>query len=235
LEVRAGLDGTQTLRETSEARALAESGIWGTLALLLDDARIAEVRLDGTRQTLPFSGEAVSVAVEDEAGKLDLNAVPEPMLRTLFAVVGLENPTALAGAVAGRHYTSIEELRLVPGLTPAALQRLRPFVTVSTGDWAINPLNAQREVLATLMGGDLHAADGYLALRARDAADPVALRLASPPEIKQVAVWSPPRIVTVRATATLTTGASYTRAATFDLAPPDRQQPFRILSWAPIR
>jgi hypothetical protein len=90
-------------------------------------------------------------------------------------------------------------------------------------------------VLATLLGGDLRAADRYIALRTQRASDPVALRLGSPPEIQGVAVWSPPRIVTVRATATLTTGASFTRAATFDLAPLDRQQAYRILSWAPIR
>jgi general secretion pathway protein K len=158
LEVRAGLDVTRGLVDTSRTRALADSGIWAAVAMLLDERTHATLRRDGTPQKVPAAGDAVTVEIEDERAKFDINSVREAPLAKLFQIVGIE-PTLARDLVAYRGtrkpaFTTLEELRLVPGFTIDRFERVAPFLTVLTDDWRINPATARPEVLLALPDAD---------------------------------------------------------------------------------
>jgi len=113
----------------------------------------------GRRRAASFDGwrTGVDVTVEDESGKIDLNAAPAPLLAALFATLNVEASQAqgLANAIAiwrgdqttgpasdpnqayraavaitvsGRTFKSIDELSLVLGMTPDLFQATKPHV-----------------------------------------------------------------------------------------------------------
>ncbi len=53
-------------------------------------------RVDGTPQSYPFGGYAISVRVQDERGRYDLNVVDDATLRELVHEAGVEEPTVEA-------------------------------------------------------------------------------------------------------------------------------------------
>lgn len=163
-----------------QADALARSGVAVATALLAERGDAADgpdaawARGSGRQ---PLGAGWVSVAVEDEARRLDLGiaALADAVPRLL---VGLGLDPALADALADwidaddvprpggaerAHYlgltppyvpanrplATVGELRLVRGFDARTVARLRPFVTVA-GEPAVNPNTAAREVLAAL-------------------------------------------------------------------------------------
>lgn len=52
------------------------------------------------------------------------------------------------------HFDSVDELGLVMGMTPGLLQRVRPYLTVHSGQTGIDPNAAPRELLTALTGED---------------------------------------------------------------------------------
>jgi general secretion pathway protein K len=238
LEVRAGLDVTRGLVESTRSRTLADSGIWVAVAALLDERTYASLRRDGTPQVLPAAGEAITVEIEDERAKFDINSVREAPLAKLFQIVGLDASLARNLVVYRGDrkpaFTALEELRLVPGFTAERFAKVAPFLTVLTDDWRIHPATARPEVLLALPDVDAPLVQRYLALRRELASDDVALRLASPPAIANQAVWGEPRFLTIRSTARLETGALFSRQAVVDLDPEGRR-PYRVLEWVQKR
>lgn len=63
-------------------------------------------------------------------------------------------------------FESVEELRQVLGMTPAVYRRIKPAVTVFSGQAGIDPAAASDSVLRALPGIDPAVIDDYLALRA---------------------------------------------------------------------
>lgn len=59
-------------------------------------------------------------------------------------------------------FDTVDELRLVRGVTPAAFERLLPFVTVHSADGKVNLNTAPKEVLMALSAGDDAAAGGTI-------------------------------------------------------------------------
>ncbi len=53
-------------------------------------------RADGTVYVWPFGGGRVSVSIQDEDGKIDLNTAPDELLRGLFLSVGLDGDASAA-------------------------------------------------------------------------------------------------------------------------------------------
>lgn len=234
LEVRAGLDVTRSFVEAARSRTLADSGVSATIAAMLDERTYASLRRDGTPQTVPTAGDAVTIEIVDERAKFDINSVREAPLAKLFQALGLD-PALARNLVAyrgdkKRAFAALEELRLVPGFTPERFAKVAPFVTALTDDWRIHPATARAEVLLALPDVDAALVQRYLALRRELGRDEVALRLASPPAIANQAVWGEPRFVTIRATARLDTGAAFSRQAVVDLDPEGRR-PYRIVEW----
>jgi general secretion pathway protein K len=126
-------------------------------------------------------GRRLAVSISDEAGKVDLNAAGDRLLQALLAGVGVTAPQATADAImdfrdddnikrpqgaerddykaAGRPgpknaaFSVVEEIEQVLGVDSALAARLRPHVTVYTGQAGIDTTSASRQLLAILARG----------------------------------------------------------------------------------
>ncbi len=158
--------------ESARAEAFADAGV--QLAIL-DLVAARESQAPSRRFPLNAApvacslaeGATLTITIQDEAGKVDLNIANEPLLRALILGAGAEAGEAVADAIldfrdadddrrpagaeraqylaAGRTYgpknapfLAIEELATVLGMSQADLDRLRPFVTVYSGQPAID-------------------------------------------------------------------------------------------------
>jgi hypothetical protein len=101
----------------AEAQALADAGAnIAILRLLGSLANDEPYKFDGT----PFgcslkNGQAVTVRVQDEAGKVDLNSAKGEVLRALFSGVGLTLDDAQSKANAVSDFTDRDDDRLLNG------------------------------------------------------------------------------------------------------------------------
>lgn len=161
----------------TQAEALARSGVAAARAALVDASRTGgdDTLASPWLQPLPaqaIGAGVVSVEVEDEARRLDLNAEPEALPR-LLERLGLD--PRLTDAIldwtdadddarphgaerrwyaaqsplripANRPLGSVGELLLVRGIDGRVLERLRPFVTIA-GEDGVNPSTASPEVM----------------------------------------------------------------------------------------
>jgi general secretion pathway protein K len=147
----------------------------------LGDARLERRwRVDGVPRTFTFGGHALRIAVQDEVGRIDLNAADGSLVRQLLRSAGVAESDAATltdrildwrGHDAGlsrlhggtdalyanaglayrpRHdaFQSVDELRLVLGMTPALFARIRPALTVYSHQPAIDTAIAPREALS---------------------------------------------------------------------------------------
>ena len=242
----------------AQARALADAGFWQGLAEMLDPNAAAALPCDGTPYAMTIDGQTTIVSIQDEAGKVDLNAASADQLERLFRAAGMDQQTAASlarnidryraraaaegrrpqdadfhGSAPARAYApaflSPQELRLVDGMTPGAYARILPLVTVYNGDWRINPLAASRTVLLSLAGMDAPTVERFLNSRTQSH-DRISARIAAPPMLASQAEWRPPRIVTVRSKVNLGSDVVAGREGVVDIAP-GGDQLFRILTW----
>ncbi len=77
--------------QAAKGRALVEAGLHrGALELVHpDDER--RWPADGRPQWIELEGHRIAIRLQDEAGKIDLNAAPDALLHGLLAAVGIEN------------------------------------------------------------------------------------------------------------------------------------------------
>jgi general secretion pathway protein K len=172
--------------EGARAEALADAGV--SLAILdlvaARESQTSERRfaLDATPLACRIGDAALTIAVQDEAGKVDLNTAGPPLLRALVLGLGLgageaatdaildyrdeDDNRRLSGAeraeyrAAGRPqgprngaFLAVEELAGVLGLTQADVDRLRPFVTIHSGLTAIDANVASKALIDILDRG----------------------------------------------------------------------------------
>lgn len=74
---------------SAQAEALADAGVHRMILELAKPDGLRRVRLDGTAYRWVFDGGEVLLRVEDERGKIDLNAAADDILRALLASAGL--------------------------------------------------------------------------------------------------------------------------------------------------
>ncbi|HEX2337044.1 MAG TPA: hypothetical protein VHI72_11260 [Hyphomicrobiaceae bacterium] len=126
-------------------------------------------------------GRRLAVSITDEAGKVDLNTAGDRLLQALLAGVGAAASQATADAIidfrdddnskrpqgaereeyvgAGRSgpknsaFSVVEEIEQVLGIDSALAERLRPHVTVYTGQPGIDTASATRQLLDILARG----------------------------------------------------------------------------------
>lgn len=151
-------------------------------------------RADGQRRLWRFQGTVLAITIADESGKIDLNHASRPLLTSLFASAGASAPAALADAVidwrdpdnmrsrqgaekedylsAGRRsgpanapFATIEELRLVLGVTDDLYRRIAPAITVHSQQPGLNAAAAKREALLAIPGATPDIVESYLARR----------------------------------------------------------------------
>ena len=76
--------------------AIADAGLNIAILRLLDPRLSGQPPLDGSPFTVPFAGHQLRLAIQDEAGKIDLNTAQDELLRRLLRSVGADPETASA-------------------------------------------------------------------------------------------------------------------------------------------
>ena len=181
------------LAQAAQADLIADAAIGqGVLSLLSESqqkgasptpgvtAGPQEERLahDGKPKFCFLNNSAVAISIEDENGKVDLNAAPQKLIQTLLAGLGVsasEADAAAAGVVAFRSveasvdaqqidakdrpfglkhapFQTIAELDQVPGFSPLMLKRASSLVTVHSRSQGVDPKAAPPALFALLLG-----------------------------------------------------------------------------------
>ena len=103
------------LVENAKARALADAGVNRAILALLqprsEELSEQQWRRDGTLYRCSFGGGEVLASIQDEAGKIDLNAAPDALLRGLLVSVGVETGAAAALVDAIADFRDADDLR----------------------------------------------------------------------------------------------------------------------------
>jgi general secretion pathway protein K len=247
---RTELNVAHNQEETAQARAIADAGV--TLAILatLDPSPATQWPGTGEAHNLRFGSGTIRVAVQDEYGKIDLNVAPPELLAGLFHTLALSETEserlvaaimtrrdeALAQSMTGadtsaaasvlapqKPFLAIEELRLLPGMTPTLYERLQPFLTVYSAQYGVNPLTAPPQVLQSLPGATPDLIAAFLAARSAggSAAGPLLVGVSD-------IVLGGLHLFTVTSEGKAQSGARFVREAVVDASNPDS---VRFLSW----
>jgi general secretion pathway protein K len=72
------------------ARSIAEAGVMRAILGLIDERPGQRWRIDGTPRSFTFDEVPVTIAIEDELGKIDLNTARDDILRGLFLAAGAD-------------------------------------------------------------------------------------------------------------------------------------------------
>jgi len=106
---------TRNLVENAKAEALADAGVAEAVLGLSRTAAEGGWRADGSVYAWRFAGGEIRVAVEDEGGKIDLNAAQTELLQGLFDAAGLTAGDAAALADAVVDFRDANDLRQLNG------------------------------------------------------------------------------------------------------------------------
>jgi len=237
--------------------AAADAAMNIVVLRLLDPAAAARLRRDGTEFDVSFAGHEVRANVQDETGRIDLNAASDTLLQSLLTSNGVDFDTAqsltdrildwrepgsakrLNGAKAEEYrqagfpysprngpFATVEELKLVMGMTEDLFERLAPAMTVYSQSPLIDTDIAPRAVLRALPTMDEDTVSALLLQRqARFDDDNPAPMVAGAEPVVLVG-----RAFTITATAVGPDLARVTRIATIRLTG-HTQTPFWIYRW----
>lgn len=215
-------------------------------------------RVDGAARTFVFDGRQVRIAVQDETGRIDLNAASGALIRQFLLGEGLSpedsgrladnivdwrSATGLqslngatvadyqaAGLPYGpRHgpFQTVDELKLVLGVTPKFFARIRPALTIYSRRPTFDSAVAPREALLAIYPNDPEKIDQLL--RARDGDPNATLQLGF--ATGAVASLSVPSGRAFAIDAALTIGQrAFRRAAVVELTG-DPKRPYFVLAW----
>lgn len=239
----------------ARAEALANTGVSLAIAGLLDPQQRGGWRADGTPRDLVYDGGTITVRVQDEAGKIDLNKASDDVLANLLRNLGIGagDSAALVAAVnrwktarqalwrgfggrdeasginiAAGPFLALTELRGVTGFSPIVYDRAAPFLTVYSHNYRVDPRTAPSIVLRSLPGADPVEVEAYIAARRQLGANPEQL----PPltGLDRFLALNPLTIVSITAKSRTADGARFTRESAVDLIG-SRAQPYRLLAW----
>lgn len=167
-----------TLSSTAGAGAQARAGLHQSRSAALIDAGMASAGYalfagDATARPpssidLTLAGGTVRVTIEDEAGRVDLNAADEELLAALYRAFGGGRLQAESfaqavvswrdtvrekwPAIAVRPFRHVGDLLQVPGTAPADVDTLLQHTTVFNPQGSIDPLSAPLRLIAALPG-----------------------------------------------------------------------------------
>ena len=226
--------------EAARARAIADAGVTYGILGALDPSPQTHWNPDGERHEVAYGEGTLSVSVQDEGGKVDLNAGAPELLAGLLRAMGAADAAAqqvLDGILQRRRdaiaagngtlaFRDVAELRLVPGMTRPLYQALAPLVTVYNRNDRVDPLSAPPEVLRSLPGVSEAQVEAYLAARQQAGAQPTAL----PPlaGVDRFLAHSALQVVTIRSEAATPGGGRFLREAVVALS---GTPPYRFLAW----
>jgi len=238
--------------ENARAREATEAGIQLALHRLLSYPRGTHL-FDGTPATWQDGSTAVALAIQDEEGKIDLNAASFDLILGALRSAGAGPPTAreIACAIVARRgfydpqclidnipppavqpglLVAVEETRRFAGIGDALYRRLAPLVTVFSGSAAIDPRVAPADVLLAVPTVSPGLVDSYMARRAlwRDGG-------ATPQDLgelndRRFFAVSTGRTFAISARATTANGGHHTAEMVVRLTY-RADQPFAVLAW----
>jgi general secretion pathway protein K len=250
--------------EGARAEALADAGVH-IVILDLVAARDApsptrRFALDATPLSCSIGGDGaiVTLAVQDEAGKVDLNIATPALLRALVLGLGLSGGEAAVDAIldyrdeddnrrisgaerpeylaAGRPhgprngpFLTVEELSSALGVTQADAARLRPFVTIHSGLAAIDA-NVASEALVDILARGLREGGPSLADAGLQRSDLEGMGEPGSRLPPQFLAASTRRAFAVRAQARTATGATFVREAIVEFVAPSSPA-FALRRW----
>ena len=186
--------------ELAKARSRAEAGVWLAVSDLLSPQSERRWPSDGAPALADFGEGTISLRIQDEAGRIDLNRASDELLRGLLEAAsqpgddvtlplnaildwrdqdkdrrdpGAEDndyPHDGYGAKDGP-FNSIGELRRVAGITDEIYGNIDHAVTIHSLQPGINPDLAPRIVLQAIPGSDDVRIDEFLANRHKPGED----------------------------------------------------------------
>jgi general secretion pathway protein K len=237
---------TRTLAERARLQAVADAGIARAILALLAPAAASRPALDGSGYETEFAGERLSMSVQDEAGKIDLNTASDELLVGLLASAGLDPDAARAQADKIEDWREPGDLKRLNGAKASDYQaagylygpRGGPFETVEELGLVLGmtpalvaKLRPAVTVYSQLTGIDASVAPPE-ALRALPGmtADKLQSLLASRGQVEQPADLSG-HVLMIRCRIVSRTGATIRREAVLRLTGIPRR-PFRIYRWS---
>ena len=214
-----------------------------------------DLRFDGRPYLWPFDEGVIQIAIQSEAGKIDLNAAREELLVGLFRVNGVEQPEILIDRIAdfrdadkdrrsqgaedpeyvaaGRTqgakdapFESVEELQQVLGVSRTIYDRVAPALTVYSEARGIDPMTAPVESLRALPEIEPSVVEALLI--ERQAEDPDLFGLLADHEAFLAGPGS--LVYSISSEAVTKAGARFRREAIIALVP-GSDRPFRVFSW----
>jgi len=226
--------------DLAQAQSLADAGVTLSLAWLMDADDKTRWHADGSAHVLNYGGGTITVSVQDEGGKVNINAAPLDLIDGLLNELGVdtdERNTLVAAIDARRQaftpqtvfhgiaafnapFAAVSELRLLPSVTRRTYDLMRPFVTVYSYSAAINPLTAPREVLLGVPGISPQEVEFFLPARNEASNGQPGAEL---PKLSGV-----DRYVYIGAVSTVTITA---KAVAASGAGSSSNQPYQILEW----
>lgn len=261
LEVRTDAQLTRNLLENSQARAEADGAVMRTIAQLSANRLQPDAIFDGRDRLYSVNGIELKVAIQDEAGKIDLNAASDTLLEDLFRVAGLDGDTAksfadkvidwrdenelrqLEGAedsdyrsaglpygAKDKPFESVDELKLILGMTAELFDRIAPALTVYSKRSRVDLSVAPELVLLAVLGGDEEATAGVL--ESRRANDPMAVNkeLLNVASVQNAGGRSRRNVFSIDLALQMPSGAVSKRTVVVGFTR-NASKPFRILAW----
>lgn len=239
--------------ERLQAQALAMSGVELAAYQLTANPRTPPLR---GQFVFEEGNAQVAVSFRTENSRIDLNFAPKELLAGLFSSVGVESDAAITYAdriiawrtplqsgqsdpeaglyqAAGKSYgprhapfQHPDELALVANIPPSVVDRILPYVTVYTGQPAVNLLAAPPQVLAALPGMTPERLQLLLTLRQDSPQDLAAQLGALPPDMTLEASKANRVSIDIR----FRSGRRMQAEAVILLVGTDTE-PYRVLSW----
>ncbi len=232
---------------SARAEALADAGahivILDLVAARESGPGSRRFALDATPFVCSAGGGTLSLAVQDEAGRVDINIAGPVLIRALVLGLGVSAGEAAVDAIldyrdeddarrisgaeraeylaAGRlhgprngPFLAVEDLASVLGLTQADTDRMRPFVTVHSGLSGIDAGAAPRVLVDALARG-LEGGGGESLLDSDTGLGAGELSATLPPQLRAASMR---RAFSIRAQARVAGGATFVREAVVELA-----------------
>jgi general secretion pathway protein K len=244
----------------ARARTMADSGVALAIVGFLDQNPGTQWATDGAKRIVPFEGGTITVSIQDEAGKVNLNAAPAEMIDGLLTILGFDSDvrTPFIEAILARRkefaattlnglergfsddndrlspasvsFRTLNELRTLTGITRKTYDRIVPFVTVFSQTARINPLTAPREVLLALPGVKSGEVDAVLTARTALAEGRTSVSMPLLTGVERYAGRTALKAVSITSIARTESRAVFARRAVA-LLNGSPDRPYEILDW----
>ena len=139
-QTRTDLILSRTLELGIENELLAEGGIAFAIFNLSDPNSNAPFIPDGRAFSVTVDGKGLSLQVQGEAGKINLNQSPNPLLKRLLRACGGQGKAELLGKAIDTHiaakdgatkrFLTVDELKRLPGASTELIEAIEPYVSV---------------------------------------------------------------------------------------------------------